>query len=121
MITLVIEDRCGAQPARSVHCLNWREGALCSARELIRERVGLEFRALKHARGARALGGHLVQYPRSVDCGLREAVSLALQGFETEAFFLVVDGCHIRDVDQKFPLTALSKVTYQRLLPKIAA
>ncbi|MEM1198594.1 MAG: hypothetical protein AAGI06_04720 [Pseudomonadota bacterium] len=121
MITLIIEDRCGAQPARSVHCLNWCEGELCSARELIRERVSLEFRALKHARGARALGGHLVQYPRNADCGLREAVSLALHGFEMEAFFLIVDGCHIRDMDETFPLTALSRVTYQRLLPKVAA
>ncbi len=121
MITLVVEDRCGAQPALGVHCLNWREGVPCSARELILERVSLEFRTLKHARGARALSHHLVQYPRTADCGLREAVSLALRGFETEAFFLVVDGCHIRDVDQKFPLTALSKVTYQRLLPKMAA
>ncbi|MEM8689099.1 MAG: hypothetical protein AAGF81_17350 [Pseudomonadota bacterium] len=121
MITLVIEDRCGAQPARAVHRLHWREGVLCSARELIRERVSLEFKALKHPRGPRALDSHLVQYPRTMDCQLREAVSLALRGFELESYFLVVDGRHIRDVDQKFPLTALSRVTYQRLLPKMAA
>ena len=121
MFTLVIQDRCGVQPARSVHCLHWREGARCSARELIRERVSLEFQALRNSRVARPFVNHLVQYPCTATCSLREAVSLALRGFEMEAFFLVVDGRHIRDVDQKFPLTALSKVTYQRLLPKMVA
>ena len=121
MIKLHITERCGAQPARSIHSLNWREGKPCTARELIRVRVTKEFEALKPTITSHSLGRHLVQYPRHAGCTLRDAVGLALRGFEFEAFFLVVDGEQITEIDQPIALAPASEVTFLRLLPKLAA
>ncbi len=121
MIKLHITERCGAQPARSVHSLNWREGKPCTARDLIGARVSREFTALKPTITPRSLGQHLVQYPRHAGCTLKDAVGLALRGFELEAFFLVVDELHITEIDQPISLTFTSEVTFLRMLPKLAA
>ncbi len=118
---LRLTDRCGAQPARTVYSLTWTDGAKCTARNLIRERVSMEFGALR-APGARGgVGQHLVQYPRHADCTLDEAVALALRGFEIKAFYLIVNGQHITELDESFTLPPHSEVTFLRLLPKLAA
>ena len=121
MLKLHITERCGAQPARSVHRLNWREGKPCTARDLIHARVSREFEALKPNITPHCLGRHLVQYPRHAGCTLRDAVGLALRAFELEAFFLIVDGEQVTEIDQPIALTPTSEVTFLRLLPKLAA
>lgn len=121
MIKLHITERCGTQPARDVHSINWRAGVPCTARDLIRERVSREFDALTPTTAVNSLDRHLIQYPRHAGSTLREAIGLALRGFEMEAFFLVVDGLHISDIDQPFNLDPTSEATFLRLLPKLAA
>lgn len=121
MIKLQVKERCGTQPARNVHSIHWRKGVPCTARDLIRERVAREFDALTPTTAVDRLDRHLVQYPRHAGSTLREAVDLALRGFETGAFFLVVDGRHIENVDQAFSLAPCSEATFLRLLPKLAA
>lgn len=118
---LRLTDRCGTQPARTVHSLIWSESTRCTARDLIGERVAVEFRALNAASPCGDLGLHLVQYPRHAGCTLQEAVALALRAFELEAFFVIVNGQQITDVDQPFALAPGSEVTFLRLLPKLAA
>ncbi len=121
MIQFHISDRCGTQPARNGYVLNWRKGRPCSARDLIRERVRHEFESLSAVWFADPIERHLIQYPRRSGCTLRDAVSLALKAFEIEAFFLLVDGRQITDVDETFVLSQSSEVTFLRLLPKPAA
>ena len=121
MFKLHLTERCGAQPPRSIQRLNWRRGRRCTGRDLIRARVSREFEALKPTITAHCLLQHLVQYPRHAGCTLRDAVDLALRGFELEAFYLVVDGEQITQLDQPIALCPQSEVTFLRLTPKLAA
>ncbi len=121
MIRLHLTDRCGLQPARTVHSINWRSDVPCTARDLIAKRAAREFEALSTPVTPVSLQGHLVQYSRHATSTVQDAVRLAVQGFAIEAFFLVVDGHHIKTLDEPVSLSEDSTVTFVRMLPKLAA
>jgi hypothetical protein len=50
---------------------------------------------------------------------LDRVTELALEGFVRNAFFLVVDGRQLTELDETVPFTTTSEVTFVRLLPLV--
>ncbi len=111
-----IVDQIGARPPTSAFILDWDEGVPTTARDLIRERVRIEY-DLAHER-SEGSANHLVQLsPTAARCTLDEAIDRACRGFETNRMFVVVDGRQVETLDAAFVLTPTSSVTFVRLIP----
>jgi len=50
---------------------------------------------------------------------LEAATKLALEGFRKNAFFLIVDGRQVTDLDEEIPFRTTSRVVFLRLLPLV--
>jgi hypothetical protein len=118
--------------------LDWRAGTQLTARTLITERIRIEWEARQ---AERAAGGNdtlpplvtletmqrLNPYwgPRRGTGGKKspetlEAVTkVALEGFRRNAFFLIVDGRQVTELDEAIPFRTTSQVTFLRLVPLV--
>lgn len=50
---------------------------------------------------------------------LEAATKLALEGFRRNAFFLIVDGRQVTDLDEEIPFRTTSQVVFLRLFPLV--
>jgi len=60
-----------------------------------------------------------VEPPEPKPPTLDEVTALALDGFERNAFFLLVDGQQLTELDEVIPFRPTSNVTFVRLLPLV--
>src|SRR5262245_4960757 len=136
---LYLRDQTHGRPSAQVLVMDWQDGVPLTPRTLISERVRIEWEARETAREARAEAcgtpAPLVDWirrlnpyrsakiaasspPDAVEPVTLDAVTaLALEGFVRNAFFLVVDGRQVTDLDLAIPLRPTSEVTFVRLLP----
>lgn len=56
---------------------------------------------------------------RPVTTTLEAATKLALEGFRRNAFFLIVDGRQVTDLDEEIPFRTTSQVVFLRLFPLV--
>jgi hypothetical protein len=111
-----ILDQFGASPPTSAFVLDWDEGVPTTARDLIRERVRIEYDVAHEPSEGGA--NHLVHLsPMAARCTFDEAIDRACRGFETNRMFLIVDGRQVETLDAAFVLTPTSSVTFIRLIP----
>jgi hypothetical protein len=127
---LVLSDQTNARPRTHAFIIDWQDGVPLTPRTLISERVRMEWD--KRAANAFADGqsSPLVQITplRGAETAvsksatsklatLESVTAIALDGFARNAFFLVVDGRQMTDLDEEIPLQPKSRVTFVRLLP----
>jgi hypothetical protein len=137
---LVLRDQSNGRFGTQALVMDWQEGVPLTPRTLICERVRIEWDAREHEREA---GQHDHPAPLVDEAMMRrrnpfrrtqvatpskpaaattpftlESVTeLALDGFVRNAFFLLVDGRQIADLDELIPLRPQSQVTFVRLMP----
>jgi hypothetical protein len=117
--------------------IDWREGVQLTARTLIAERIRIEWEA-RQAEQAAAGGNRLpplvtvdtmrrlnpfrapgCEVPSDEAPTLESVTDLALNGFRRNAFFLIVDGRQVTDLDEVIPFRTTSQVTFLRLVPLV--
>ncbi|MEM6513022.1 MAG: hypothetical protein AAF660_08425 [Pseudomonadota bacterium] len=104
--------------------------AKVSVRDLIEQRVRSEvsqynaenvtklFSGLVQPRGAeRRVNGYALPNKRQIDAD--EQVSKALDAFERNGFFLLVDDRQVESLDEMFGVTANTRVTFVKLIPVV--
>ena len=130
---LVLSDRVNARPPVQAVVLQWQEGVVLTPRLLISERVRIEWHAGQDRQASHddrpaplvEIGGRpnpVQSAPAWVDIetgtplSLDTVTAMALEGFTRNAFFLIVDGRQITDLDEALPLRPTSEVTFIRLV-----
>jgi hypothetical protein len=132
---LVLCDRTNGRPPDQTLVLEWQESVPLTPRMLISERVRLEWDTRETEREARARASlaplvdadmmrRMNPYPSTppdpaelVPPTLEQVIDFALAGFRRNAFFLVIDGRQVTDLDVTIPLRPTSEVTFVRLVP----
>jgi hypothetical protein len=133
MATVTVQDQFNARAPEFSLVMQWREGVPMRLSSLIRERVILEWerredntassgRPLvesKAAQGPRITPGEDKRARKPAVISGEDAVALALQGFNKNAYFVVVDGTQITDLDAEIRMTPSTTVTFVRLVPLV--
>ena len=141
---LFVRDQINGRPGVDALVMEWQEGVPLNARILISERVRMEWEKREAAREAhdRAAAAEFAAQlplmemlrranpyrtseappltapaPSSPPMGLEAVTALAFDGFTRNAFFLVVDGRQVTDLETVIPLRPTSNVTFVRLMP----
>ncbi|MCQ4162841.1 hypothetical protein NON00_23345 [Roseomonas sp. GC11] len=116
---LIIQDQVMARPPQSSGVLHWRKGVPLTLSALIRERVLMEMDRAVDATGVRPL---VERGATSTDdaAGRERAVTLALDGFRRNAFFVIVDDRQVTDLDATLLLKPDTAITFVRLLPLVS-
>lgn len=144
---LTLRDQTNGRLGKEALLVEFGDTVRLTARTLIAERVRLEWEARREK--PEAQGGtpsraqcarvgrdgppplvdadmmrRLNPYPRPRDARpvtttLEVATKLALEGFRTNAFFLIVDGRQVTDLDEEIPFRTTSQVVFLRLLPLV--
>ena len=104
--------------------------ARITVRDLIEQRVRAEvdqynakkaselFAGLVQPRGAeRRLNGYALAKKRNIDAD--EQVKNALDAFDRNGFFLLVDDRQVESLDEEFGVTANTRVTFIKLIPVV--
>jgi hypothetical protein len=101
-----------------------------TVRELIRSRVYQEvqdynrrspafFRGLVQPSGATRTSSGFRLRDQHATIDWKEQFAHALEAFERNGFFILVDGRHVEDLDEEVTLRAGSEVSFVRLVPLI--
>lgn len=134
---VVLHDQTHGRPPAQALVLDWQDGVPLTPRVLIAERVRTEWDRRDNGRAAVAevnetttttsLMRRLNPFRRhdaarrAVAVGepetLEHATASALDGFTRNAFFLVVDGRQVTQLDETIRLRPTSNVTFVRLVP----
>jgi hypothetical protein len=141
---LCVRDQINGRPGAEALVLQWQEGVPLTPRTLISERVRMEWerrevgREVKDRAAAAEFAAQLPVMemmrranpyrtseapplvppaPSSRPPLLEAITALALDGFTRNAFFLIVDGRQVTDLDAVIPLRPTSNVTFVRLMP----
>ncbi len=127
MDQIVIKDQIAARNEKSSIVMDWQTGVPCTARQLIAERVRIEYERLCADRILpSAAYRHLVDLPEvrqweldeaQQSAVLHEIQQRALAGFIGNAFLLLVNDEQITELDSEFSVGPDSDVTFVRLLP----
>lgn len=127
--------------------INWQAGITLTLRALIAERVRLEFERQSDEAAARLTASTLGAAERESKClrplvdaemlrrlnpytskpdsscaalvTVEAAIVHAIQAFGRNAFFVVVDGRQVENLDEEIPFRPTSEVTFLRLLPLV--
>jgi hypothetical protein len=138
---LTMRDQTNGRLRAEAMVVDWRKGVPLTARTLIAERVRLEWEAREagaeaRKRGAlsplvttetmrrldshrRPWGGDAVRAKAAPPMTLEEVTTVALEGFRRNAFFLIVDGRQVTELDEVIPFSTTSEVRFLRLVPLI--
>jgi hypothetical protein len=133
---LVLCDRINGRPPDQTLIMEWQESVPLTPRMLISERVRMEWDTREAEREAKARttlgplvdtammrrlnpyrGAQSTDLEPAPPTTLESVIALALDGFQRNAFFLVVDGQQATDLDTEIPLRPTSAVTFVRLVP----
>ena len=130
MHTLTIRDETTANVGQADYVITINLTApRLTARDLIRERVRQEvedfnnkqpelFHGLVQPNDTeRTLHGFKFREKRSLDW--KEQFEKAIDGFQRNAFILLVDDLQIEDLDQVIPLSPETSVTFVKLIPLV--
>jgi hypothetical protein len=134
MAQLVLCDRTNGRPPDQTSIMEWQESVPLTPRMLISERVRMEWDTREAEREVRARGAlaplvDVEMMRRLKPCGgsrtsaaapsptLESVIGLALEGFTRNAYFLVIDGQQVTELDKEIPLRPASEVTFVRLVP----
>lgn len=119
-INVRILDSVNAREVDPGIVLAWRDGVDITLRQLIRERVRLDFEKMMAARDASLPPGHPLVAPAAsgdaLETRLRAAQDTAIAHFQRGAFFVAVDGRQVEALDAPFPLRPTSTVKFVRLI-----
>jgi len=125
-LTLTIQDETTAGERRSAGAFHF-DGSSMTVRELILSRVRQEverfnssetevFRGLvEPGESERVLNG--ARKRPVLDC--EQQYRKAIAAFRANGFLVIVDDRQIFDLDESFPVTAQSKISFLRLIPLI--
>ena len=135
-LQLLLRDQVNGRPGDSALVMEWQDGVPLTPRTLILELVRAEWEARQEERKAERDGKARGALPPLVDAAmmqrmnpyrskrlgegpvtLESVTALALDGFARNAFFVVVDGRQVADLDEVVPLQPTSDVTFVRLMP----
>jgi len=133
MATVTVQDQFNARAPEFSLVMQWRERVPMRLSSLIRERVMLEWerqadnaapsaRPLvesKAAQRASITPGENKRARRPAVISGEDAVALALRGFNKNAYFVVVEGTQITDLDAEIRMTPSTTVTFVRLVPLV--
>jgi hypothetical protein len=126
-VSLTVRDQTGTRATSELTLPDLSERV--TLRELIRTRVreevarvnadpGLEFRTLVRPTDAEErLNGFRLRRRKPVSWERQAAV--AEEGFERNAFFVLVDGRQVEDLDEELALTADSDISFVKLVPLV--
>jgi hypothetical protein len=138
MQQLIVRDQVHGRPPTDTFNMPWQDSVPLTPRMLIAERVRLEWETQEQERQAerdrKASGnsmsaplvdGAMMQRMNPYRFGIRSGgtvtlksvTDLAIEGFGRNAFFLIVDGRQIADLDEVIPFKPTSDVTFVRLIP----
>lgn len=127
MDQIVVKDQVGARNDQSKLVMDWQTGMSCTARQLILERVRVEVERSSADRARLSAASRcLVDLPVPARSShddatqlavLAKAQQLALAGFVSNAFVLLVDDEQITGLDHEFSIDPETDVTFVRLLP----
>ncbi len=123
---LVLRDQVNGRTSESSLVLDWQDSVPLTGRTLISERVRIEWEARETRRdewnNLKPLLNPDLMRPRDLYGGkaaatLESMTTLAIDGFGRNAFFLVVDGHQVTDLDEALRFRPSSQVTFVRLVP----
>ena len=122
-LNIRIKDFVNAREVDSGIVLDWMSGVPMTLEVLICERVSAEFERLRNYPDQGLPDFHpLVAWVKSADFAalhdkrLKDAQEVALAGFSSGSFFVVVDGKQIEDLGSELRLTPTSNVRFIRLV-----
>jgi len=118
MASVTVQDQFNAQVPTFSLVLHWREGVPMRLSSLIRERVMLEWER-REDQGRPLVGVKAGAPGKRPSMTCEEAVTIALQGFRQNAYFVIVDDAQITDLDAEISITPSTAVTFVRLLPLV--
>lgn len=134
---LTLRDQTNGRPGAQARVVDWQATVPLTARTLIAERVRIEWEVREAARAStscdtlpplvtldtmRRLNPSLgSKRGPSVTSRmtLKSVTAVALEGFRRNAFFLIVDGVQVTDLDEAIPFRTTSQVTFLRLVPLV--
>lgn len=128
--TLTIRDETTANIGKADYVITLRlSSTRLTARDLIRERVRQEVEDFNRKQSdlyhglvqptdtERTLNGFRFRERRSLDW--QEQFAKAIEGFERNAFILLVDDSQVDDLDHVIPISAQTQVTFVKLVPLV--
>jgi hypothetical protein len=128
--TLTIRDDTTANIGKADYVITLRlSSTRLTARDLIRERIRQEVEdfnrnqsdlyhgLVKPADTERTLNGFRFRERRSLDW--QEQFAKAIEGFERNAFILLVDDSQVDDLDHVIPISPQTQVTFVKLVPLV--
>lgn len=123
-LNIRIKDFVNAREVDTGIVFDWMSGVPMTLQTLICERVSAEFeRSRSYPQQGLPDFHPLVAWAKSADFEtvyenrLKSAQEVALSGFRTGSFFVVVDGSQIEDLECELRLTPTSTVRFIRLVP----
>ena len=128
--TLTIRDETTANIGKADYVITLRlSSTRLTARDLIRERVRQEVEDFNRKQSdlyhglvqptdtERTLNGFRFRERRSLDW--QEQFAKAIEGFERNAFILLVDDSQVDDLDHVIPISPQTQVTFVKLVPLV--
>ena len=131
---VTLRDQTNGRLRPGAMVVDWQESLLLTARTLIAERVRLEWEAARAEPAAddnplpplvttetmrRLNPFRAPTLPPAKARTLAGATAVALAGFQRNAFFLIVDGRQVTDLDEPIAFRTTSQVTFLRLVPLV--
>src|SRR6185369_2657128 len=130
MQTLTIRDEVTSKMGKADYVITIRlTSPRLTARDLIRERVRQEVEDFNRKQSdlynglvqptdtERTLNGFKFRERRTLDW--QEQFAKAIEGFERNAFILLVDESQVDDLDHVIPISAQTQVTFVKLVPLV--
>jgi len=128
--TLTIRDETTASIGKADYVITLRlSSTRLTARDLIRERVRQEVEDFNQQHSdlynglvqptdtERTLNGFKFRERRKLDW--QEQFAKAIEGFERNAFILLVDDSQVDDLDHVIPISSQTQVTFVKLVPLV--
>lgn len=119
MNQIVFYDQIGARkPIRNL-AIDWRDGVPLTLRELITERVKLEYERINDPLPQLA-PNELIYLPSNIafkTISVDHAIAQALQSFSRRGFVVIIGGKQIEALDDVILLSPQTQVTFIKLMP----
>ena len=116
MTAILIRDETGTGISRPALRFDWKTRRHLRVRDLIAERVRLEW-----DNGTKAEGEETALIPQDAPCieTVEAAIDHALKAFERRAYLVVVNDRQIPHLDDDITLTPDMTITFLRLIPLV--
>ncbi len=121
MTSIVIEDQHGARAPVHKTVLDWKAGVPCTVRDLIAERVRIEYQRVHPEVGDKQLTANEMVYltGQYLAKDQDDAVRLAHLGFSKRGYIVIADGKQVNSLDEEIRLKPDTTIKFVRLLPLV--